>query len=98
MIEFINTPDGMCPLCHNEQATDVQHMIPGTHRAFSEKYGLTVKICRTCHTMLRDGKETADGWTLDELKRLAQIRWEDSHLEFKDPRAAFIKECGKSYL
>ena len=34
----------------------------------------------------------------DELKRLAQIRWEDSHLEFKDPRAAFIKECGKSYL
>lgn len=21
MIEFINTPDGMCPLCHNAQAT-----------------------------------------------------------------------------
>lgn len=40
---------GRCYICHAHCSTDEHHIFEGSNRAASDKYGLTVYLCRICH-------------------------------------------------
>lgn len=76
-----------CYLC-GCPATDTHHMLHGSMRAKADAYGLTVRLCRTCHMLLHD-KGVCDR----DLQETAQRIFEVDHT-----RDEFIKEFGKSFL
>ena len=78
-----------CLICGKE-ASDRHHLIGGTaNRRISDRYKLTVYLCRECHRMVHDDPK----WNL-ALKRYGQKLWEDKY----GSREEFIKIFGKSWL
>lgn len=61
-----------CFLCHKLEPLHIHHVVNGTaNRKKSEKWGLTVWLCPTCHEMIHHDQERDEG-----LKRLAQSKYE----------------------
>jgi len=78
-----------CFIC-GKPASDRHHLIGGTaNRRLSEKYGLVIYLCRSCHTMAHDDPN----WN-KALKRYGQKMWEAQY----GTREEFIKVFGKSWL
>ena len=87
-------PSEVCPGCAvcGSPYTEVHHIFPGTaNRAQSEKYGLTVRLCRKHHKEAH--KRPNSGLDL-ELKEQAQKYWESLY----GGREAFIKAFGRSWI
>lgn len=62
-----------CFICR-QPATELHHCIFGRFRKLSDKYGLTVPLCRRCHEMAHKDAKTAT-----ELKRIAQKVFDDTY-------------------
>lgn len=43
-----------CFLCGKYSATDTHHIFQGSNRVASDKYGLTVRLCRDCHAYIHE--------------------------------------------
>lgn len=80
-----------CFLCGQTYGLEVHHCIHGYgRRKLADQDGLTVYLCRVCHSRLHDlGIHDTD------LKMLAQRKWQDHYHKTK---TAFIVRYGKSYL
>lgn len=79
---------GRCFICQRYGHTDLHHCLHGHRRKMADKYGLTVWLCRECHSALHDkGKYDR------ELEEMAQKEFEQSH-----SRAEFMRVFGKNYL
>jgi hypothetical protein len=85
----------VCYVCGRTDQVEVHHCIHGTaNRKLSTKYHLLVGLCPDHHRGT-NGVHGKYGHELDqELKRLAQEKWEGKH----GTREEFIKIFGKSYL
>ena len=73
-----------CYICGRYTATDTHHVFQGSNRESSDKYGLTVRLCRECHAYIHEHpqsdvaislKDRAQrtamdyyGWSLDEWR------------------------------
>lgn len=77
-----------CFVCGIEGRCDVHHLIHGSNRQLADKYGLTVPLCRGCHSRVHD-----TGWMDERLKRYGQAVFEKDH-----GREEFMKIFGRSYL
>lgn len=66
------------PNCQNPP-TQVHHVMHGNsaNKRKAEEDGLLIHVCATCHEMIHFDKD-ASGRTDRSLKRLAQIKWEES--------------------
>lgn len=85
-----NVEDNSCYLC-GQWATDTHHCIHGTaNRKLADKDGLTVRLCKRCHTLLHD-KGNFDR----ELQKIAQKRWQEHYGKTEDD---FRLRYGKNYL
>lgn len=80
--------DGRCYLCGRFGYTETHHMMHGIRRAAADKYGLTVELCRTCHSNVHD-----KGLLDEYLEREAQKAFEKNH-----SREEWMREFGKNYL
>ena len=61
---------GRCYICHAQCETDEHHIFEGANRKASDKYGLTVYLCRVCHRRAHDfPKEFEEKY---HLKRMTQ--------------------------
>ena len=81
-----------CFLCGAEGRTDVHHIFGGPVRKTSDRYGLVVHLCRTCHSRLHD---TGEGVPLKQyLHEIGQQAYEQKI----GNRTAFIKEFLRNYL
>lgn len=79
-----------CYFCKSERDLQTHHCIHGTaNRKYADKYGLTVKLCPRCHTLLHDRNRKMDL----ELIQLAQSKFEEDHT-----RDEFRIIFGKSWL
>ena len=78
-----------CYLCQGINDLEEHHVIFGTsNRKNSEKYGLKVFLCHTCHTIVHHNRKVDL-----KLKEVAQKRFEETHT-----RDEFRQIFGKSYL
>ena len=77
-----------CYICGAWNPTDVHHMVFGRFRKMSDKYGLTVHLCRSCHRELHD-----HGTCRDLLIRIAQ-----KELEKRYSHDLWMSEFGKNFL
>lgn len=68
------------------------HIFGGANRKWSEKYGLTVHLCKTCHTDNRKGVH-ADAKKAEELHKIGQAAFERTHT-----RQEFFNIFGRYYL
>lgn len=81
-----------CHVC-GRPATDRHHIFHGPNRHVSERYGMTVMLCRDCHLGTK-GVHGRDGHALDELlKREGQSRFEKKY-----SREEFMRAFGRSYI
>lgn len=79
----------LCYLC-GAMGTDCHHIFGGANRSFSDFDGLTVLLCRSCHSNIHDH---AIG--LHELRVDGQKRWMEY---YKSDTNGFRARYGKSYL
>lgn len=77
-----------CFECGNP-ATDTHHLVNGPNRTNSEKYGLTVRLCRECHAKLHD----SDNGMALRYKRIAQAAF-----EYKYSYEEWMEIFGRNYL
>lgn len=78
-----------CRKCGRWDYLDIHHVFFGTaNRAKSEKWGMTIDLCRDCHALYH-----ADYMLRCELCREYQVIFEESH-----SRELFRQEFGRSYL
>lgn len=77
-----------CYICGRNCTTQVHHMIPGSYRGMSEKYGLTVNLCPQCHRELHD--HSVHQW---EMRQLAELEFIKRH-----PLTLWLQEFTKDYL
>lgn len=75
-------------------ATDTHHCLFGNKRAKADEYGLTVKLCRTCHNRVHNPRNDWDKESQEYLKREAQYAFEEK----VGTREEFRQIFGKSYL
>ena len=79
-----------CFICGKQGQLDCHHCWHGnSNRANADTYGLTVNLCRECHTKVHDKAE----FDL-QLKQFAQRRWEEEYGDRND----FISVFGESAL
>ena len=79
-----------CYICGSWDATDTHHCLSGSaNRKKSDEDGLTVKLCRRCHSDIHDR-----GKNEKLLKQAAQWFWEQEY----GTREQFIARYGKSWL
>jgi len=100
-----------CLLCGREYATHTHHLITGTSgRNFSERYGLTIDICPSCHNGAVKPEDRIHGnpRAEDLSKMLGQAIFEKNYYmdlynnlnreDEDEARIRFIELNGKSYL
>lgn len=80
-----------CYLCGSTQWIEVHHVFSGPYRKASEKYGMTVDLCATCHRGPRGVHQNAEANR--RLKAWFQGKFEETH-----SRAEFREIFGKSYI
>ena len=92
MRSIIQTDGVGCYLCGRLTNLECHHVFGGVaNRKLSTRYGLTVMICRECHTG-QDGVHYNREKNLS-LKRDAQFAFERTHT-----RTEWMKIFGKNYL
>ena len=62
---------GRCYICKAECHTDEHHIFEGANRSASDRYGLTVYLCRVCHRRAHEQPELFENKY--KLKRRAQL-------------------------
>ena len=94
MKKSIIQPDEMYCFNCGRLATDRHHIFMGkAYRPKSDKYGLTVYLCKECHQGT-SGVHGKNGHKLDlELKQIAQREFEKRYGHEK-----FMEVFGKNYL
>lgn len=70
--------------------TEIHHVFMGSRRQMSDRYGLTVPVCRKCHRLIHAAPN--DGLDL-ALKEEAQ-----KHFEKQFGHDKFLQAFGKSWL
>lgn len=97
--------DEFCYVCGAQYATVTHHLIFGNgRRKFSDKYGLTLRLCVNCHNagerLINQIHENPAAESLSKM--LGQAIWERDRIaegmNMEDARKRFIKECGVNYL
>lgn len=78
---------GRCYICGRMEKMEVHHCLHGIRRKAADKYGLTVHLCRKCHTELHD-----HGRYDRELEKVAQIVFEDKY-----GHEEYMRVFGKDY-
>ena len=91
MAKSIMQQDKRCYLCGRVTELECHHVMSGPNRKWSEKYGLTVMLCREHHTGDTGVHKNRD--KADALKRLAQIAFEARH-----SREEWMQIFRKNYL
>lgn len=98
-MESILQTERKCFICGRQGELDSHHAISGVaNRKNSEKYGLKIWLCRSCHSGIHDkGKVFIDNWhyiTENDIKAIAQAKWEETYGSRDDFRRVF----GKSFI
>lgn len=78
-----------CFFCNNK-ATDWHELLKGRNRKKCIKWGLAIRICRTCHD-----KTEEDSKFYQDTRKMAQKKWQEY---YHKKREDFIKEFGRNYL
>ena len=82
------TEKGVCYICQRYCHTDLHHCLHGIRRKDADRLGLTVWLCRDCHSALHDkGKYDR------ELEEIAQAEYEKHH-----SHSDWMKIFQKNYL
>ncbi len=83
---------GVCYLCGRCGPTEEHHIFGGPNRKLSERYGLKVYLCSSCH---RTGKQSVhrDRDIMLSLKQAGQTAFEKTYT-----RQDFMGLFGKNYL
>ena len=81
----------VCYLCGKYGNTEVHHIFGGSVRQTSDKYGLIVHLCPTCHNKLH-------GKYGDNTKQMLHIIGQQAYEEQIGNRETFIEEFIRSYL
>lgn len=79
-----------CYICGKFAPLDTHHIFEGTRRKASDKYGLTIEVCRSCHTQIHLHPKEYEWLKVEaQVKAMADYGWS------KDD---FIERFGKSYV
>ena len=89
----IITNSKACYICGKE-GTETHHCIFGSKRKLADEDGLTVRLCRDCHTAVHSSIKDFDKWMQKALKKVAQEKWEEKY----GTREEFIQRYGRNYL
>ena len=82
-----------CFVCGRRGCLEKHHCLHGSSRKKADDDGLWVYLCENCHRGTQ-GVHGRDGHDLDqELKELAQSRWEETY----GTREEFVHRYGKSW-
>jgi Zn-finger protein len=77
---IINPEHMECAVCGKQRDLEWHHVIHGTaNRALSDKYGLTVWLCRECHSSLHSSPHPRWRDVDNQLEVVAQKKFEDIH-------------------
>lgn len=71
------------------KATDMHHCVYGKNRANSEQWGLTIMLCRSCHSRLHDKDEKL----AMKYRQMAQIAF-----EYEYGHEKWMEIFGRSYV
>lgn len=84
--------DDHCFLCGSYRDIEIHHVMGGANRKLSDKYGLIIPLCHSCHNEPPHGAHF-NVETMNYLKGVAQTEFEHlfSHEEWMDI-------FGKNYL
>ena len=97
MESIITKPTEYCDICGKRKATDTHHAIEGSNRMASDRHGLTLHICRECHTELH---HSAVSESLSQM--IGQLAFEKHEIEEgRDANSArnyFRNAFGRSYI
>lgn len=63
-----------CFICGSMQTLETHHCLHGIRRKMADKYGLTVRLCRSCHMNVHD-----HGINDKYLEQTAQVVFEAKH-------------------
>lgn len=91
---IMNTQEGICYLCGAEVHTEVHHCIGGPNRWLSEKHGLKVDLCVSCHKFGRDAVHHNGSQKKKQLQAEAQRMFEQK----KGTREEFMRIFGRNYI
>ena len=80
-----------CFLCGSTQWIETHHVFSGSYRKASEKHGMTVDLCASCHRGPQGVHQDAE--QNKRLKALFQGKFEETHT-----RQEFRQVFGKNYL
>lgn len=76
-----------CEICGGHSC-HTHHVFPGSLRRFSEKYGLTMRLCPRCHDLIHSDICLAEKYKMKyQNKFIAEYGWE-----------LWWKEAGRSWL
>lgn len=81
---------GECYICKRYGPCDVHHVLSGPFRAKADKLGLTIPVCRTCHSAIHATPE-----------RYRYLKAEAQEKAMRDQGwtvAEFIAEFGRNYF
>lgn len=82
-----------CFLCDSNRLLENHHVFGGNPgRKLSEQYGLTVRLCRSCHNVPPEGVHF-NPEMMDELHQIGQKAFEKAY-----PDISFISIFGRNYL
>lgn len=70
-------------------ATDTHHCLFGRNRADADADGLTVRLCRQCHSRLHDKDEAM----AMRYRKMAQVAY-----EYRYGHEMYMKRYGRNYL
>lgn len=85
---------GICFMCGKWAELEEHHLFGGARRPISDKYGLTVKLCRSCHQDAPDSAHRS-GETKLALHKYGQIKaMQEQGWNIEEFRERF----GKNYL
>lgn len=87
-----NNPAECCYLCGRMGYLERHHIFGGPNRKLSEKYGLTVHLCRSCHQDSKEGVHF-NREKREHLHRIGQQAFEERY-----PDLSFRGIFGINYL
>jgi len=76
-----------CGVC-GRPGTETHHVFGGPNRKHSEKYGLTIRLCHSCHELAHTDKEARE-----TLRKVYQHKYELEH-----GHERFMAVFGTNYL
>ena len=88
----METEPGKCFLCGIRCKTHKHHIFDGPNRRLSEKDGLIVYLCPSCHNLGRVNVHN-NIKLRRTLQKMGQQEYEKTHT-----REEFVKRYGKNYL